>query len=123
MYSKPFPICVYEGVRKPKSIDLYLEKFTDVLSEIFSTGVQIQNEHFSVIIKCFICDLPARSFIKCIKGHTGYSNCERCDVRGVYYKKKIIFTDLNRSLRTDETFHCKQDKDHHLGTSPLEEIT
>lgn len=29
---------------------------------------------------------------------------------------------MNRPLRTDGTFRCKQDKDHHIGTLPLEKI-
>ena len=26
----------------------------------------------------FTCDAPARSFLKCVKGHGGYYGCERC---------------------------------------------
>lgn len=31
-----------------------------------------------------ILDAPARAFLKCIKGHSGYFSCERCTEEGVY---------------------------------------
>ncbi|OXU19212.1 hypothetical protein TSAR_006247, partial [Trichomalopsis sarcophagae] len=35
------------------------------------TGVDIEEINFKIKVKCFVCDRPARSFVKCIKGHTG----------------------------------------------------
>ena len=40
------------------------------------------NKTITVSIKCFVCDAPARSFLKCVVNHTGYSSCERCEIKG-----------------------------------------
>ena len=34
-------------------------------------------ENLKVVIKAFVCDAPARAFLKCVKGHSGYDSCER----------------------------------------------
>ncbi|KAI0217237.1 hypothetical protein LSAT2_030899, partial [Lamellibrachia satsuma] len=35
-------------------------------------------------IACFICDTPARAFVKQVKGHSGYHGCDKCSQRGVW---------------------------------------
>lgn len=122
VYSKPFPICIYRGVGKPSFVQLHLQKFDEELFDLLLNGVFIKDEHFNVLIMCFICDRPARSFMKCIKGHTGYSSGKRCDARGLYYKNRVIFKNFNRPFRSDSTFHYKKDPDHFTGLSPMEQI-
>ena len=38
---------------------------------------------FTVSIRCIIADWPMRSYLKRIKGHSGYWSCERCIQEGV----------------------------------------
>lgn len=45
---------------------------------------------FGFKILAFCCDMPARSFIKCCKGHTSYYACERCSVKGETVKKNKV---------------------------------
>lgn len=45
---------------------------------------------YSVKIYNFICDAPARAFIKCIKIHTGYASCEKCTEYGKYANKLFL---------------------------------
>ena len=33
----------------------------------------------------FICDTPARAFLKCVKSHTGYFSCDHCEVEGEWH--------------------------------------
>jgi len=54
-----------------------------------------------VRIEAFKCDAPARQFLKAIKGHTGYFSCERCTVEGSYISSRVVFEDLNATLRED----------------------
>ncbi|XP_065645476.1 uncharacterized protein LOC136075954 [Hydra vulgaris] len=35
-------------------------------------------KQLQVTIKAFVCDAPARAFVKCIIGHSGYHSCDRC---------------------------------------------
>ena len=55
-----------------------------------------------------ICDAPARAFVKCMKGHSGYNCCERCAQCGEWMHRKIALPDL-ASLRTNKSFISMDD--------------
>ena len=46
------------------------------------TPDQGQPRHYSVVLRCFVCDIPAFATIKKTKGHAGYSPCHKCTVYG-----------------------------------------
>jgi len=69
-------------------------------------------------IACYICDAPAKAYICCIKNHTGYYGCGKCETRGEY-RSSVIYPELNARLRTAESFRNQTQKDHHIGISPL----
>lgn len=77
-------------------------------------------------MKCFAADTPARSYLKCSKGHGGYSACERCTIHGVRHligkASKVIYPGVGYAIRTNESFRNKDDPEHHMGKSPLENI-
>ena len=66
-----------------------------------------------------MCDALAHAFLKNIKGHTGYSACEKCSVFGANINSRVVFLELDAPLRTNETFRAMTDAEHHKGTSPL----
>lgn len=70
-------------------------------------------------VKCFVCDTPARAFIKCIKGHNSFKGCERCFVKGQKMDKTTVFLNVNCERRTNESFKDFEDPEHHTGVSPL----
>ena len=72
-------------------------------------------------IEAFVCDAPARAYLKCVKGHAGYGACERCTQYGVY-KGKMTFPELTAQARTDVAFDEMQDEHHHTGISPLRNL-
>lgn len=76
--------------------------------------------HDNVIVKKIVCDTPARAMTKCIKNHTGYSSCDKCDVTGEYDAdaKQVIFTSEG-SPRTNDDFRAQTDMRHHKGVSPI----
>ncbi|XP_046408651.1 uncharacterized protein LOC124173179 isoform X1 [Ischnura elegans] len=84
--------------------------------------VEVAGTVHKVAISAIICDAPARAFLKCVKGHTGFYGCERCCQRGVYLNSKVVFNECDAELRTDDTFKNRNQKDHHLANSPLENI-
>lgn len=67
----------------------------------------------------FVCDAPARAYIKCIKYHSGYNSCERCTQNGEW-EGRVVFPYQKCSVRTNETFANRTDPCHHNGISPLE---
>lgn len=121
---KPFLVAVYCGKEKPKNVNNYLEKFVAEINHLQEVGIQIDDVLFQVSIKAFICDRPARAFIKCIKGHGGYWACERCKVQGQRVSRRTIYPiKRNKCIpRTDTSFREERNPGHHTGVSPLLQI-
>ena len=69
-----------------------------------------------------MCDTPARAFVKCIKSHNSYYCFERCTQHGEF-SHKIILPDIFASHRTDSSFFQRSDPPHHVGISPLTELS
>lgn len=92
------------------------------MNTILQDGILVGNKKISVSIHSFVCDAPARAYLKGIKGHSGYSSCERCTEVGEYVKGRVIFENISAVKRTDETFLLKLDPEHHLIDSPLLDV-
>ena len=70
-------------------------------------------------MKCFICDAPARQFVKGIKSHTGYNGCDRCQVVGQYISNRVVYHKTDAPPRTDPEFKHMIYNDHQISESPL----
>lgn len=75
--------------------------------------------HYSVELDCFVCDAPARSYLKNVKSHTGYNGCDKCKQDGVRMKNRMTFPETDAVLRTDDEFKTMHDDAHHHGPTPL----
>ncbi|KAJ8669523.1 hypothetical protein QAD02_000782 [Eretmocerus hayati] len=115
----PFLICVWHGEGKPSSADLFVEEFVIDLNHLLSEGLTVEEVHVQVKCHCFICDRPARAFLKKINGHTGFFSCERCFIAGLKPRGTTIFPYEECALRTMLSFLLKVNSHHHKGTSPL----
>lgn len=114
----PFPVGIFCGTSKPNSVDEFLRPLIDELG-IIRNGFNHGGINYNVVIGPFVCDAPARAFVKCIKGHSGYFGCERCEQEGEYVNSRVTFPDIASKLRTDAEFLCLNDNGHHLAQSPL----
>lgn len=65
-------------------------------------------------MSCFLCDAPARAFLKRTKGHTGYFGCERCMQEGVYVNGRVTFPDVASANRTDADFRSMANEENRL---------
>lgn len=116
-------IGIYHGYEKPKDANCFLEEFVNEANEVISNGIYISGQFCTVKIKSFICDAPAKSFVKYTKGHTGYFSCTKCHVEGDFNDGRVYFPEIkNLHLRTDEGFRTKVQTEHHTGTSIIENI-
>ena len=114
-------ICSRYILRKSKLtvFSEYLCAFISELQELCETGIFYNGLKYEIIISSFVCDAPARAFLKNIKGHTGYSAREKCSVFGANINSRVVFLELDAPLRTNETFRAMTDAEHHKETSPL----
>ena len=82
--SKPFIIAFYHGCTSKPDLDAFL---SDLLKELrrldpsYKLGPN-EKRSMTIRIRAIIGDAPARSWLKCVKGHSGYYPCERCHIRG-----------------------------------------
>lgn len=74
-----------------------------------------------VNLLAFVCDAPARSFLKCIISHGGYYACERCTVRGIQ-NRGVRYIDTTSPLRTNEEFAREHYDIHQHKLSPLSRL-
>lgn len=64
---EPFIVALFCGNSKPDSLDNYLRDFIEELLGLTQNGLLYNWETFRVDISAFVCDAPARSFLKCTK--------------------------------------------------------
>ena len=113
-----FPIGIYYGYSKPTSVAAYLKEFLDEYTRLNNVGFTVNDVHVTIGMHSIVCDAPARAMVKCIKGHSGYSGCDKCTEAG-QHTGRVVFPKLNASKRTDESFRRQHDFEHHHGISPF----
>jgi len=119
--TKPFPIGIFCGTGKPNSLNDFLKPLINQLQSI-EHDILHNGMWYSVAVGPFICDAPARAFVKCVKGHTGYFGCERCDQEGEYVAGRVTFPRTDAARRTDAGFLRMEHDEHHLSVSPLSSV-
>ena len=114
----PFVVGLFSGNTKPPV--WFLNDFIHELQQLMKCGMIINGNHVQVKVHSFVCDAPARAFIKCTKLHSGYSSCDRCDQHGEWCGK-VVFASAEGTRRTNESFRNQTDDGHHLQNivSPL----
>lgn len=115
---------IYHGDEKPNNCNEFVSRFTDEAVSVINNGFVYNGKQYNVEIVAFICDVPAKSFIKYIQGHSGYMSCTKCDTIGDYKSGRVCFPDSDTcfQLRTDCSFRNKTQEEHHSGTSILEHL-
>ena len=132
-YFSPITVAVFEGRGKPSSLHTFVKKFLDELIDLQQHGVKFihgeKNYCIPVSTKAWVCDAPAREWLKNTKGHSGYNACERCTMEGSrpsghFCHNSIQYSDAQP--RTDEDFACLKYTDssdsrraHQHGKTPL----
>ena len=112
MRSDPFVIGLYHGNSKPSDVNEYMSDFVNEARELQMKGFSYGGVQHHVEISSVVCDMPARAWVKCITGHTGYSGCDKCTQHGTFFKC-VTFPESNAPLRTDKSFFDMTDEKHH----------
>lgn len=118
---EPFVVALFCGNSKPSSVHDYLSDFLVELNNLVQNGISVGDVVLTVSVGSFICDAPARAFLKCIKGHNAYYACERCIIKG-RWNGRVVFSlndDRNTPLRSEASFNNFEYKDHQIDISPL----
>jgi len=116
---EPFVIGLFYGKSKPTKAAEYLQQFVDEFCGVQHDGFWHNNKQYTVLLSAVVCDMPARAFVKSVKGHTGYHGCDKCIQEGHYTANRMTFPETQAMLRTDESFAARTDVFHHQGPSPF----
>lgn len=120
--ASPFVVGLYCGSKKPSNVADYVHDFVVELQQLFDHGFVNDGNLYKVKLDCFVCDAPARSFIKNVKSHTGYFGCDKCTQEGEYLNHRMTFPVTTAKLRTDADFREMIDDSHHRGPCPLSDL-
>lgn len=109
-----FVIGIYYGQQKPSSSNDFLNDLVLELKEMEANPIE-DTKQVVAKLDYISCDTPARVFVKNIKSYTGYNGCDRCTVRGKYFRSVSFVKSPNEivQLRTDESFRSRKDAAHH----------
>lgn len=120
---QPFIAALYCGPGKPAYVQDFMHDFIEEVTNLIENGLQIEDKYFTFQLKAFICDTPARAYIKCCKGHTGFFSCERCETKGLSIRqttgkkgtntmnknsRKVIFPQIDARRRTHKSFRTQR---------------
>lgn len=61
---KPFVIGIWSGVGKPKNLTEFLLPLVNDINILIREGISINGYRIDSTIRSFLCDSPARSFLK-----------------------------------------------------------
>jgi len=98
-HSDPAIVAIYSGDSKPASVGEFLNDFIQEAIVLTTNGIIIGSSIYEFEILAFVCDTPARSYIKCCKGHNGFYGCERCE--RINSRKKYACFSRNDGCITD----------------------
>ncbi|XP_018406151.1 PREDICTED: uncharacterized protein LOC108782375, partial [Cyphomyrmex costatus] len=108
-----FVIGIYYGEEKPKDVNDFLKDFVIEAKQLCTEGIYIKDILLQCTIDSLICDMPAKSFVLCTKGHSGYSSCPSCIIEGEYINGRVCFPQIRAHKRTDDDFINKTDDEYH----------
>lgn len=136
----PMTIAIFYGKCKPTSLEDFLKQLVEELIDVLNHGVIINGSKIDVQLRCFICDSPARAFLKglfchictvaCItiyawfSGVAGFNSkngCLKCECEGEYSheSRTVVFTSINNAKRTDQKFRQNAYSHHQKTATPL----
>lgn len=118
---QPFAVAIFCGKGKPSTEESFMSDFLVELSNLLQSGITTQDKHYSISLKLFCCDAPARQFLKSIISHNGYNACERCTVYGSHVNHRQVFLGSGHPLRNDREFNQYNYKEHQKALCTLAE--
>lgn len=113
-----FPVALTYGTTKPKNLDFLQDTIND-LNYLIHNGLDVDEKHYSVLLRCCVCDAPAKAMVKNIKLYSGYYGCDKCSQKGAYLGRMTYPETENFNLRSDTSFRNQQNPEHHHGITPF----
>jgi len=75
--NKVFMVALYHGNVKPNANE-FLTDFVNECIELSKNGIYINSIKCHFKLSMLTCEIPAKSYVLAIKGHSGYFSCTKC---------------------------------------------
>lgn len=114
-----FPIGIYYGYQKPQDSNDFLYDFISEALELTTNGITINNKIKKVTLEVMCCDVPAKSYLLRVKGHSGFFSCTRCTHEGEYINNRVCFpyNAIGHKKRSHDDYVSMNNEEHHI--SPI----
>lgn len=119
-YYNIYMVACHCGTAKPTDFKLFLSDFVQELEYLLETGFIYNKIKFTVRIRSFSCDAPARADVLNIFHHAGYEPCHKCKIRAKRRFRRQTFGSLNSEPRTGQEFLLKESANHYHGASAMD---
>lgn len=111
----PILVGAYVGYHDPGSVNVFMQDFVNEMLGVLQNGAQITPRLIPkpVVLRSFVCDSPARSFLCGVLGHQSLYGCSKCHQRCVRIEGKKTYLTVKGPPRTDDTFRNRTHLVHH----------
>jgi hypothetical protein len=113
-----FPVAILVGSSKPSDL-MFLTDTVNDLIKLLNCGLYVDGKHFSIRLRCIVCDAPAKAMVKSVKMYSGYEGCDKCTQHGKWMGRMTFPEVSDVDMRTDEDFRKQSHAEHHHDTSPF----
>ncbi|CAG7785305.1 unnamed protein product [Allacma fusca] len=96
-----------------------VSNFVDEAQQLLNSGLFHRGKHISVSLRAIIADAP---FITKTSGHTGYFACSKCNQKGTYSNKRVVFESQAAESRTNESVRLQQHPEFYDGNCILDQL-
>lgn len=88
-------IGLYHGNEKPADAYQFLSAFVCEVKNVLN-GLIFKDKLYTVRIRGFILDVPAKSYITYVKGHSGYMSHTKCYTDGDFINNRVCFPTIKK---------------------------
>lgn len=74
------------------------------INGLIENGLTFDGKYLDVKLIAFCADAPAKASMLCIKGHSGFHSCTKCNIKGYYKERRTCFPEIIGEKRTDQNF-------------------
>lgn len=94
----PDPVTLTAGPSKPKDLQFLNDAIRDV-EDLLANGYEGKR----IVIRCVVCDAPAKAMVKNTKLCSGYYGCDKCTQKGQWVDGRVTYPQVeNLTLWTNE---------------------
>ncbi len=108
-----FPVTLTLGSQRPLDLT-FLEDAVTEIKQLLESGLKFDGRIIEVMLRCIVCDAPAKAMVKNTKSFSAYYGCDRCEQKGLW-EGRMTYQEVDGfEVRTDHSFRAQAQPEHHV---------